>query len=115
MFSIKITVGVLVISDQFLFYCLSHFALERASLEFNAAGHLFPAIHPVYEKTLVGKVIGLLDYMMKGYLNGGAFHESFIMDWETQEDWNTTSALGEMVAFREYCLKNLPEENQCAP
>jgi hypothetical protein len=51
------------------------------SLHFNSNGSMFPIIHPAYENTLCGRVIGLLDYFMKGYLNGGFFNEKDIDTW----------------------------------
>jgi hypothetical protein len=68
-------------------------------------GHLFPVIHPVYEGTLVGRVIGMLDYMMKGFLNGGVFYEKFVDEWRAHPNWDRMSALNQMVMFDEY-VKN---------
>ncbi len=45
------------------------------SLHFTKEGTLYSVIHPAYQNTLVGKVIGMIDYFMKGYLNGGYFKE----------------------------------------
>lgn len=36
-------------------------------------GAMYPVVHPVYQNTLAGSVIGFLDYYMQGYLNGGFF------------------------------------------
>jgi hypothetical protein len=49
------------------------------SLHFTKAGTLYSVIHPGYQNTLVGKVIGMIDYFMKGYLNGGYFNEPDLM------------------------------------
>ncbi len=46
------------------------------SLHFTKEGTLYSVIHPAYQNTLVGKVIGMIDYFMKGYLNGGYFNEA---------------------------------------
>jgi hypothetical protein len=48
----------------------AHSTIPFFSLHFNQNSDQFPVIHPAYENTLVGRVIGLLDYFMKGYLNG---------------------------------------------
>ena len=45
------------------------------SLHFNDKGQLYPVIHPAYNGTEVGKVIGFLDYLMKCYLNGAGYSE----------------------------------------
>ena len=87
----------------------AHEEVPFFSLEFNQEGHLFPAIHPVYENTLVGKVIGMLDYMMKGYLNGGTFSEEFIYGWKNQQGWTPQSAFSQFTDFWGYCRENLPE------
>ncbi len=57
-------------------------AVPVFSLHFNQVGNLFPVIHPIYEKTLVGQVISMLDYMMKGFLHGYMFREDEIKDWK---------------------------------
>lgn len=58
-----------------------HDVIPFFSLHFKqGTSDLFPVIHPAYENTLVGRVIGMLDYFMKGYLNGGVFNEKFIAE-----------------------------------
>lgn len=86
----------------------AHDAVPFFSLEFNQDSHLFPVIHPVYEGTLVGRVIGMLDYMMKGYLNGGIFSEEFVDDWRASQHWDRTSALEDMISFEEYIRNDCP-------
>ena len=56
------------------------------SLHFNQDAELFSVIHPAYQNTLVGRVIGMLDYFMKGYLNGGVFTEKFIDNWKSKPE-----------------------------
>lgn len=51
------------------------------SLDFNPQKTMWPVLHPAYQNTLVGDVIGLLDYWMKGFLNGGTFDADFIRQW----------------------------------
>lgn len=55
-----------------------HGTVPFFSLHFNQDAELFSVIHPAYQNTLVGRVIGMLDYFMKGYLNGGVFQEEFL-------------------------------------
>ncbi len=87
----------------------THSTVPFFSLHFNQDSDLFPVIHPVYENTLVGRVIGMLDYMMKGYLNGGVFEEEFIDGWREQADWKAKegSALERLIDFQVYSAKHL--------
>ena len=68
----------------------NHGTFPFFSLHFNDQAVLYPVIHPVYQNTLVGKVIGLLDYHMKGFLNGGTFTDDFLLKWH--ETSNTDRA-----------------------
>ena len=51
------------------------------SLDFNTDGSLFPLIHPCYERTLVGRVIGFLDAHLKGFLNGALYPDDLLQNW----------------------------------
>lgn len=87
-----------------------HSTIPFFSLHFREDGtDLFPVIHPAYEHTLVGKVIGMLDYIMKGYLNGGVYQEQFIEEWHKNPDWNTRSdsALEQLIEFNAYCKEHM--------
>jgi ankyrin repeat protein len=86
----------------------THSTVPFFSLHFNQNGDLFPVIHPVYENTLVGRVISMLDYIMKGYLNGGVYTEQFIDEWQKKADWNANkdSALQHLIDFSKYCQKH---------
>ncbi len=84
------------------------------SLHFKqGSADLYPVIHLAYQNTLVGRVIGLLDYFMKGYLNGGTFTEKFIDDWHKDPNWErkSRSALQELIDFERHCSQ-LPEEDR---
>lgn len=83
----------------------AHDTVPFFSLEFNQEGHLFPVIHPVYQNTLVGRVIGMLDYVMKGYLNGGVFNDRFVDSWADSQKWSRSSALDQMIIFQDYVKK----------
>ena len=43
-----------------------------------------------YKKTLVGNILGYLDYFLKGFVNGGFFKEDFVNKWyiNKNEDFN---------------------------
>ena len=74
---------------------------------------LFPVIHPIYKNTLVGRVISLLDYFMKGYLNGGIYEEKFIDEWVRNPEWNNSeSALRQLIDFEGYCKAHLEGEDK---
>ena len=92
----------------------AHSAVPFFSLHFNQDLDLFPVIHPVYENTLVGRVIGMLDYIMKGYLNGGIFEDEFIDAWGRDPNWksNPDSALKKLIDFKEYCESKLQGEDK---
>ncbi len=87
----------------------THSTVPFFSLHFNQNADLFPVIHPVYQNTLVGRVISMLDYIMKGYLNGGIFEEDFIDEWQKDPNWNKKgpSSFQKLINFEEYCSVKL--------
>lgn len=91
-----------------------HSTVPFFSLHFNQDGELFPVIHPAYENTLVGRVIGLLDYIMKAYLNGGIFQDGFIDAWAQDPSWDRkkTTALQQLIDFSEYCQQQMRGADQ---
>lgn len=88
-----------------------HNTVPFFSLHFNSNGHLYPVIHPVYEKTLVGQVFGMLDYMMKGYLNGGVFKEEFVKEWANRipraKIEPTEAILDQLINFELYTEEHI--------
>lgn len=90
----------------------THGSVPFFSLHFNQKGDLYPIIHPFYENTLVGKVISMLDYIMKGFLNGGTFEESLIYDWHKNPNNNSNSAWDRLIDFEKYCKENLKGKDQ---
>ena len=72
------------------------------SLHFNKEGHLYPVIPPEYERTMVGRVMGMLDYMMKGYLNGGIFSEDFVDEWLHRTNKSTKNDAHRLVDPRDH-------------
>lgn len=84
-----------------------HDTVPFFSLHFNQEANLYPVIHPAYENTLVGQVFSMLDYQMKGYLNGGIFEEDFVKRWS-----KNPVPLDEVNAFRHMInLKSYTEEH----
>ncbi|MCF7852466.1 MAG: ankyrin repeat domain-containing protein [Simkaniaceae bacterium] len=87
-----------------------HSAVPFFSLHFREEGSdLFPVIHPAYQNTLVGRIIGMLDYFMKGYLNGGVYTEEFIDRWHEHADWSggEASVLPSLIDFTSYCKTHM--------
>uniref|UniRef100_A0A0G4GC18 Uncharacterized protein n=1 Tax=Chromera velia CCMP2878 TaxID=1169474 RepID=A0A0G4GC18_9ALVE len=89
-----------------------HGLMERGqaaffSLHFNANARLYPVLHPVWIRTLVGKVIGYLDYFMKGFLSGGVFTEEFIEHhWKGRVGSRKDLVQkGHLIDLRDYCEK----------
>lgn len=89
-----------------------HSTVPFFSLHFNENCDQFPVIHPAYQNTLVGRVISMLDYIMKGYLNGGVFKEGFIDGWQQNPNWDAkkNEAVKQLIDFQEYCEKEGLEE-----
>ena len=81
-----------------------HETIPFFSLHFNSDTNMYPVIHPVYEHTLVGRVISLLDYYMKGFLNGGFFDELFLKDWQK---FKSQDLKMKCIDIHNYCKKNL--------
>lgn len=91
-----------------------HGTVPFFSLHFNEDSNLYPVIHPAYENTLVGQVISLLDYFMKGYLNGGIFKESFIRRWQQNPTKLkvTDDLIQELINLKTYAKAHLTGEDQ---
>lgn len=73
------------------------------SLHFNQHGILYPIIHPAFENTLVGNIIGMLDYWMKGFLNGGVFDEAFLQRWHETGNCDEALLRSMMIDLKKYC------------
>ncbi len=74
------------------------------SLHFNTDGTMYPVIHPVYQNTIVGSVIGFLDYYMKGYLNGGFFHQNDVKEWNKTKNYQVLNQ--KLVKLKDYVKQN---------
>ncbi|MBS0655481.1 MAG: hypothetical protein JSR46_06885, partial [Verrucomicrobia bacterium] len=113
--------GELAFTDQELYQILHelaigiyvHDALPFYSLHFNSDAHLYSVIHHAYEKTLVGQVFSMLDYDMKGYLNGGVFKEAYLKMWEELSgkiEAKTSDA--DFLNFHTYAKEHLSGDDQ---
>lgn len=87
----------------------THKTLPFFSLHFNKDGALYPVIHPAYQNTLVGKIIGFLDYWMKGFLNGGIFDEDFLATWHTEGNRDETWLKSQLIHLNDYCKRHTPD------
>ena len=77
------------------------------SLHFNTDGSLYPVSPPDYANTMVGRVMGMLDYHMKAFLNGGAFDEAFIDEWLAKGAGSTQHSAGKMIDLRSYIAERV--------
>lgn len=114
-FAVKTTSGQKPFSDDELKQILRELAVgiyvhdtfPFFSLHFNEDGRLYPVIHPAYENTLVGEVIGLLDYMMKGFLNGGFYSADFLKNWHTTSSMDKKFLKENIKDLQRYCREYL--------
>ena len=77
------------------------------SLHFNQDGTMYPVMPPEYQDTLVGRVMGMLDYMMKGYLSGGVFTPAFLDGWRAGGAADTGNSLDQLIDLRTYSREYL--------
>ncbi|KIC73732.1 hypothetical protein DB42_BR00130 [Neochlamydia sp. EPS4] len=91
-----------------------HDTVPFFSLHFNTNANLYPVIHPAYENTLVGQVFSMLDYFMKGYLNGGVFKETFIHEWQKKPAPISidSSTLQQLINLKSYAEAQLSGDGQ---
>ena len=76
-------------------------------LDFNPDSDMYSVIHPFYRNTFVGRVMGLLDYYMKGFLNGGFFNEEFIKEWQKSPTHDKQFLKDHCIDMYEYCQTHL--------
>lgn len=66
--------------------------VEKAPLLFSLHlaedGYLYPVMHPYLQRTLTGHVLGMLDYFLKGFVNGGVYDPAFLLQWHTVHGTN---------------------------
>ena len=77
------------------------------SLHFNSDGTMYPVIAPEYDKGLIGKIMGMLDYIMKGFLNGGIFEEAYIREWLKNPTNESAQDMSHVVNIERYCKENI--------
>jgi hypothetical protein len=82
---------------------LVHETYPFFSLHFNEDGCLYPVVHPVYQNTLVGEVISLLDYFMKGFLNGGYYKKEFLETWHKNPTMDKEYLKRNLVDLKKEC------------
>jgi ankyrin repeat protein len=79
------------------------------SLHFNNDGFLYPVLHHALQNTLTAQVIGLIDYWMKGFLNGGIFDEAFLKQWHEQANCDEAYLRTMLIDLKKYCKENCNE------
>eukprot|EP00796_Vickermania_ingenoplastis_P009725 gene9725-6813_t len=61
-------------------WCSSHLEEEEST------SRLYSIMHPMLRNTVTGHVIGFLDYYLKCYVNGGAYSETFIGEFQKRSE-----------------------------
>ncbi len=90
-------------------------AVPFFSLHFTRDQVQYPIIHPAYQNTLVGYFISMLDYHMKGFMNGLYFDEAFIKEWEKNPLLEKSFLVSRAVNLQEYCQKTLGSSYSTLP
>ncbi len=78
-------------------------ALPFFSLHFNRSLISYPVIPPIFRNTLIGEALGMLDYYMKGFVNGYYFEKAFIENWSESKSMSETYLAEHAKDFHEYC------------
>lgn len=85
-----------------------HQTVPFFSLGFSEKHHLIPEIHPAFKNTLTGKVISLLDYLLKGLLNGGTYDQAFIESWFKTMNVKDEYLREHLIDLKAYCKTHAP-------
>lgn len=78
------------------------------SIHFNNEGGIYTVLPPALRGTMLEKIITLLDYQMKGFLNGGIFSEDFILNWHKNPNTDEAYLREHLIDLKQY-VKNNPE------
>ncbi len=73
------------------------------SLHFNRSMTSYPVIPPVYRHTLTGEALAMLDYYMKGFVNGRFFEKDAIEGWNETKEKSQDYLLEHTCGYHEYC------------
>lgn len=88
-----------------------HDTVPFFSLHFNGDANMYPVIHPVYQNTFVGHIISLLDYYMKGFVNGGFFSYEFVKSWNSNPQLSESELMENIVDVFEHCKQHLKNKD----
>ena len=80
--------------------------LPYVSLNFNNKALLYSIMPNYYKKTLVGNILGYLDYFLKGFVNGGFFKEDFANKWYINQNENMDFLNSNFINLKKYIYKN---------
>lgn len=73
------------------------------SLHFNRSMTSYPVIPPVYRHTLTGEALAMLDYYMKGFVNGRFFEKDFIEKWNHAKEKSQDYLIEHSTDYHKYC------------
>ncbi len=88
-----------------------HDAIPWFSLHYNHNLQLYPVIHPVYQNTVIGHVVSMLDYYMKGFAYGRCYPMDFVREWNDHPVMDAHRLKKESFDFQAYCERHLGERS----
>lgn len=59
-----------------------------------------------YKKTLIGNILGYLDYFLKGFVNGGFFKEDFVNKWYLIKNTDPNYLNSNFINLKKYIYNN---------
>ena len=80
--------------------------LPYVSLNFNNKSLLYSIMPNYYKKTLVGNILGFLDYFLKGFVNGGFFKEDFVQKWYLDKNEDFEYLNSNFISLKKYIYHN---------